>query len=409
MLTWKTHMTIFRFGIHGELKVPSSEEISVISSSLPVGQPLDNVSDAVSDALQDPIEFPSFDRMVLPDDSVAIALQPGLPCATELIAGAVKSVMASGVPPELITIVRGNDDKAVSNEQLLAAIDTDIAGRLKVVFHDPKDREQLCFLGATKKHEAIYINRYLADAAVVLPIGVLDDTGSVHDGWYPVFADKESMVRCQAGAGVTGSIEDDDSDITECDEVGWMLGVQFVVQIVPAGNNQAMHVLAGLSQPVFEKGKKLLRKIWDFELDEEVGLVVAGIGGGAEQQTWDNVTKTIIRLLPAVQTDGAIAVCSELCTKPGPAIRGLADAAFDDESEDLNAVDAGIRSRLTRALQQIRVYLLSDLAETDVENVGVAYVSDAREITKLASQFESCLTLENAQHVNIKRKQAVDQ
>ena len=116
--------------------------------------------------------------------------------------------------------------------------------------------------------------------------------------------------------------------------------------------------------------------------------------------------------LDAVEVDGAIAICSQLKTKPGPALRRLAGA------EDFEPADRAIlkkptpdslaASRLNRALQRARVYLLSELNESDVEDLGVAFVSDASEISRLTSQHESCLVLQNAQHVSISLDERVE-
>ena len=115
--------------------------------------------------------------------------------------------------------------------------------------------------------------------------------------------------------------------------------------------------------------------------------------------------RTIDTALEVVETDGAIAVCCELKTKPGPALRRLAGA------EDFEAADRAIQkkpsddtlaaSRLNRALQRARVYLLSKLDENDVEDLGMAFVSCPSEIAKLSSRHESCLALQNAQHVSV--------
>ena len=109
--------------------------------------------------------------------------------------------------------------------------------------------------------------------------------------------------------------------------------------------------------------------------------------------------------LDAVEDDGSIAICSQLKTKPGPALRRLAGV------EDFEAADRAIRrkptadalsaARLNQALQRARVYLLSELDESDVEDMGLAHVADASEIAKLSARHDSCLVLGNGQHIAI--------
>ena len=313
--------------------------------------------------------------------------------------------MDAGVPPELIRILRAAHD-GVSKRQLLSALDTAIANRITVLDHDPSDREQLSFLGASKQEHAIYINREICDAGLVLPIGFQGVSSEIYSSWFPAFSDSETQTRFHKAmsAGSTKSIA---KQLKECEEVSWMTGIQFVIELVPAGNDQAMHVLAGLPSAVWQRARELFENSWEFAVDEPADLVVAGIGGGPDQQTWDNVARTVERLLDAVEVDGAIAVCSQLKTKPGPALRRLASAEdFESTQKAIRrtaTVDAPAASTLNRALQRVRVYLLSELREVDIENLGVAFVSDTKEISKLSSQFERCLAFENAQHVSITR------
>ena len=184
-----------------------------------------------------------------------------------------------------------------------------------------------------------------------------------------------------------------------------MLGVQMTMQLVPAGNDRAMHVLAGAPQAVWQRGNELAEGAWRFNVARRASLVVAAIGGGPEQQTWHNITRTLSTALEAVEDNGAIAICSTLKTKPGPALRRLAGAdsyeAADRAIQRKPTSDALCAARLNRALQRARVYLLSDLDANDVERLGVAYVASASEIVKLSSQHASCLVLGNAQHVAI--------
>ena len=206
----------------------------------------------------------------------------------------------------------------------------------------------------------------------------------------------------------TGSQKSIAAQLEECEEVSWMTGIQFVIQLVPAGNDQGMHVLAGLPSAVWKRAHDLFEESWQVAVEEPAELVLAGIGGGPDQQTWDNVARAVDRLLDAVEVDGAIAICSQLKTKPGPALRRLASAEdFEKTQKAIRrtaTVDALAASTLHRALQRVRVYLLSELRESDVENLGMAFVSDAKEISKLSTQFQRCLAFENAQHISITRK-----
>ena len=54
---------------------------------------------------------------------------------------------------------------------------------------------------------------------------------------------------------------------------------------------------------------------------------------------------------------------------------------------------------MTLAMDKARVYLLSRLEESTVEDLGRVPVADSSDIARLATRHESCIVLANAQHV----------
>lgn len=376
----------------------------------PQGSPLEDPVLAVREALNEPIGFPPLKQTVLPSDRVAIAVEAGIACGPALVAGVVESLLEVGTPPEMISVIRASGDKAVSDKQLLHRLDPAVAERITLVEHDPTNRESLSFLGATKADQPFFVNRVLSDADVVIPIGSLqahDRLGclGVHHGWFPTFADEETQNRFHKSLS---SMKEHKyvKRKEECVEAAWMLGIQMVVLLIPGGGDRAMHVLAGTPNDVWKRGIGLAEGTWQINLPRRASLVVAAIGGGPEQQTWQNVTRTIDTALEAVEVDGTIAICSQLKTKPGPAMRRLAGAPdYESANRAIRqkpGADSLAATRLNRALQRARVYLLSELDENDVQDLGLAFVADSSEITKLTSQHESCLVMENAQHVSIR-------
>ena len=408
-----THSLNYGQNQHVDLTPP---EGSWVLDNIVARTPVSNAEEAVCGALREPIDFPSLDLMVLPDDEVAIALEPSLACAADLVSGTIGSLLNVGVPPELIQIVRTSGDQAVSDKQLLARLPNGVAERIRVVRHEPNNREALSFLGASKGDHPVYVNRTLCDASVVIPIGShqsQDRFGclGVHHSWFPTFADEETQSRFTKSL-TSRSEKKIEKRKAECEEVAWMLGVQMLVQLVPAGNDQALRVLAGTPGAVWKLGHDLVESEWQVKVDRRASLVVAAIGGGPEQQTWENVVRAIDTALEAVEVDGTIAICCELKTKPGPALRRLAGAEdFAKADSDLQkkvSNDTLAASRLNHALQRARVYMLSRLEENDVEDLGIAYVSSPGEIAKLSTQYDSCLLLQDAQHASISLGEKVD-
>ena len=99
---------------------------------------------------------------------------------------------------------------------------------------------------------------------------------------------------------------------------------------------------------------------------------------------------------------GAIALCTELSTAPGAALQML---AHDDDYEATirevrkqRSDDAVPAAQLLRALDRNQVYLLSQLDEEVVQQLGIAPIADVTELARLVRRSESCIVLANAQY-----------
>ena len=116
----------------------------------------------------------------------------------------------------------------------------------------------------------------------------------------------------------------------------------------------------------------------------------------------ETVARAISAALCAVEDGGAIALCTELEAEPGSALKYVAQA--DDYDVAVHEVrrhrteDALAAVQLLRALDRNQVYLLSDLDNDLVENLGLAPISDVAEVARLCQHHKSCIVLSNAQY-----------
>ena len=272
--------------------------------------------------------------------------------------------------------------------------------------HDPHDRESLAYLAASKEGKPIYFNRVIGDADVVLPISTLrlDQAlgyAGVHGGLYPAFSDAATQKRYRAPSSNDWSALRR-RRCEEADEAAWALGVQFTIQVTPGPGNTLLHVVAGDSQAVAKRGQELCTAAWFHEPPQRADLVVAAIEGGPDQQTWENFGRALFAASQAVNDGGAIVICSSLRCRPGAALQRLAGMR---DSESLlhelrrdRTPDATPAALLAEALERVKVFLLSDLDEEAVEDLGVAHVGSIEQIERLSRQFASCILLGNAQH-----------
>ena len=131
----------------------------------------------------------------------------------------------------------------------------------------------------------------------------------------------------------------------EADEVAWWLGVLMSIQIVPAAGGSVLHVLAGAPESVHRRGNALCREAWSCQVPRRAELVVAAIEGDRGQQSWENVGRALAAASRAVTDDGAIALCTELADRPGPALQWLRPS---QRSADARCVTSASNDRPTR-------------------------------------------------------------
>jgi nickel-dependent lactate racemase len=370
----------------------------------PVGEPLDDVTAAMAAALVEPIHFPPLSEATVPGDRVAIPLDPGLPQAPALVAGLVQSLCEVGITASDITVLWTAEASAEIDPR--SGLAADLAEQVQFLVHDPTDRNAMGYLTVSAENQPIYLNRALQDADVVLPIGCLrvETTAGyhgIHSVVFPTYSDRETLDRYHAPSN-------EDSDVPrrrrgkETVEAACLLGVITTIQVIPGSGDSILHILAGDPTRVLAEGQLRCDAVWHYEVPQRAQLVIAGIEGNARSQTWENLAHAVTSALHVVEEGGVIAICSELATAPGEALQQL--AAADDyettwhEMRRQRSADAVSASQLLKAMQQARIFLLSQLEEEEVAELGIAPVADAHEIIRLASRFESCIILANAQY-----------
>jgi nickel-dependent lactate racemase len=358
-----------------------------------------------ADALREPLDFPPLRQATVPGDRVALALAAGVPQADAVIAALVANLLDSGVDPHDITIVRTSADVAAEVVSPVGKLPAETARCVAVRVHDPADRNALALLGYTRAGREVYFSRALCEADLVVPVGCLRPDADLASGdavgecLYPAFSDEKTLTRLHSAALTR---RDSAAAGGEAHEAGWLLGAQFTVQVVPGPDGQALHVLAGQGPAVCDRGQRLSADAWRATVPARADLVVAAISGDATQQTWANLGRALETAGRLVAERGAIAICCNLSASPGPAVECLARA---EEPWDTvrrlrreSPPDLHVAEQITRALESSRVYLLSRLDDSLVEDLGMTPVSDTPEIVRLIQRSPSSILLADAQY-----------
>ncbi len=396
---------ILRYGADASVTLRPADDMLLTHCGVCRTDALDDPAGALKAALAEPLGFPPLRQAVIPDDRVAIVLDRSLPRAAELVAVVVAAMLEIGVSPDMISVIRPPNEGSADGEDPRGELPPELAGQVALVTHDPDNSDAVGYLAADEAGEPIVVHRAVLEADVVIPIGCTGGRGtpdelSPYGLLFPTFSDSATQRRFRVRGEKPAESSSTGKLIEEVDRVGWLLGVVFAVQVIPGSAEGVLHVLAGAVEPVHRRGQELFQAVWHSTAPARASLVVAGIPGGANRQTWRNVGRALAAAEALVDDGGAIAVCCELTDKPPPALAWLVEERSRDAA--LQRIDKHrppgtlAAMELARAQERAKIYLLGNLDQVLVEDLEIAHISKPAELVRLFGRHRSCTLLDNA-------------
>lgn len=350
-----------------EFDAPDDRLVAAFSPPMrPEGDPRERIRNA----LESPIDYPPLRQVVVPGDRVVIPLDTSLPDASLVLATIAEILGEVGVE-SVATIVDGRRPRAA---------EIALPGGVELIVHDPTERESLAYLSSTTEGRRIYLNRRLADADCVVPVGRIgpDDALGLSGPWSvidPGLSDVDPSQR-----SLLAPARPDPVALGESLEVSWLLGGQFQVGGIPADSG-LLHVVAGLTGSVRDRGSALLDESWGFAVDDQADLVIAGIGGPGRPPSADDLLDGLRQALRLVRRGGKIALLSRL--------------GIDTIREALRSPSLP-RGDWEKALARADVYLASSADADDLDELGLIPLDRPEQAARLAASVPSFLALSQA-------------
>ena len=401
---------VLSYGIDSSIEFDLPAAALVAECGRPAIGHLDDPADAATQALAQPLEYPALDRCTMPGDRVAIVLGSGVPQGGRIAAAVVRCLADGGVDPESISVLRTAADADTDSADPRRWLGEDFRNGPTLITHNPTDRDQLAYLATSDRGHGILLNKAIIDADVVLPIGCFHERYvagqyGIHTAVFPDFADRKNQKRFRSPTTLGDRGHHKKSVISAVDEVGWLLGTAFTIQVIPGPGGSVLHVLAGEVGAVEAEARRLYRAAWHSSVPRRASLVLAAMEGNSPDQTWENLGRALATAAELVEDDGAIAVCSELADPPGPAIDLLQRArSRDDALRQIGKQrprDALAAAQLAGIQERASVFLLSRLNPADLEELDIAPIVDTDELLRLAKRHPSCLILGNAPRATV--------
>jgi len=377
----------------------------IVASTKPP-EPCADLTAEIESALEQPINFPPLEQAVIPGDHVAIALDRGTPESAALMAATWRVLDKQGVAPEHITIVQPRGSNVSSEIDPRVGLPSDVRERVIWKLHDPEEKDACAYLAATAEGDRIYLARDLIAAEVVISIGLLSYDPMVgyrgtSSAFYPGLSDAESMRRARGQSHSELGPDDVRPLRQRIDEVAWLLGSQFSLQVVPSAASGVARVLGGLADSVFQTGKQLLAEHWSIHVAKRSDVVLVAVDEAIPGQGWEQLAMAIATARRLVSSGGRIIVLSELDEPLGPGMELVAQQESPNDAvgplRELAPHDLLPATQIALAAGWASIYLMSQLDGDVVEDLFMVPLKNNDEVARLLEGDDSCAFLASAQ------------
>jgi len=361
----------------------------------------DSIEVLIARAFEEPLEFPPLQLALIDDDHIAIAIEDGLPEANTIACAIVRYLVQHGTRQEMITIVLGSDSQDW-RDRLVAELHSIEMGNIKVVKHEPTHHDSHGYIAASASADPIYIQRDLVEAEVVLPIYCVrtPNSPSASDkyGMSPSFADATTQHRWNL-AWLDDNTHHMHLQEKLSHEIGWLMGIQFAVAVVPACDGSIASILGGSPDPVFREASELIRPVNSMEKSEH-GLAIAFVEGDWTQQSWMNIARAAAHADMQLNSTGSIVICSDVKNLSSGILQLGSDESEDKLQRQLlssDLDDAFAAAVLSSIKSKRSIYVMSQLKSNQVESLGLANIESAVDIERLCRESDSVCVMRSSQ------------
>ena len=303
----------------------------------------------------------------------------------------------------IILIATGLHRKS-NEEELKRMIGNKLLGKIKVVNHDPTNKEMLSFLGIKKDQIPIYINKYYCESDLKII------TGYVEPHFFFGFSGgSKSIVPGIAGADTIQSNHSADNIASPyarfgiyeknpmasiSTEITSKVGVDFTVNVCINEEHKITQVAAGDLYAVHKKLVKYQLKYIFKDITHHFDIVICGNGGYPLDLNLYQAVKSMAIGEMVVKQGGTIISVNECSDGVGMGqdqfkallFSGLSPQELYEKiiSQEIVVPDQWEIQILARVMMRAEIYLISRLKESEMGNIGLKYASTVEEAIREA-------------------------
>lgn len=376
-----------------ELTLPAAKRIEL--ERAPVVPPACTAAELVRAALEKPFHFEALRRALTPDDRVCVVVDPRLPHFVPMLCEVLAHIGSAGVNLSAVTVLSPPGASDAWMDELPDDF-TDVTAET----HDPANEKKLAYLATTKGGRRAYLNRSLveADFMVALTGRRYDPARHIGGAEVALFPELSNEETRAANAGpFTREIQW--SGREESEEVAWLLGTPFFVQVIEGSGDSVQEVVAGLVESSAE-GKRRQDARWKLTAPERGDVVLAALSGARERITFLDIARAAANAARVAKPGGRVAVLTDAAPDLGDAMHWLRDL---DEPKAPAArlakekpADWAECRYWCAAAQKAGVFFASGYPDEVVEELFATPIHSRSEVQRLLDGAESAIVIPDA-------------
>ena len=370
-------------------------------------RPLPAVEDlecAVQRAIQNPIGSPPLREIVSNGDKIVIIVNDiTRPSPSEImVREIVRELNELEISDQDITIVIATGTHRPNTPAEMKKMLGPIADRFQVFNHDCQDQENLVYIGDTSQGLEIYINKLVARANIRILTGIIaphhgagfsGGRKSIVPGVASLRTLKEHHSLPIRSFNPVYGVLHGNSFHEQAVEATRLVGVDFIVNVVPNAKKEIVAVVAGDLEEAHEAGANICRQMCEVTMPEKADIVLTSPGGYPRDINLYQALKAVATAEMAVKPEGVIILVAE-CPEPiedtdFPRWLRAADTPkevierFQKEGFTIGSAKA---FALARAVDQFQVIIVSEkIAVDELDGLfvtGATTLEDAFEIAE---------------------------
>ena len=340
-------------------------------------------------ALDCPLDAVPFRETIYPGDKVAIYLGKAVPRPDVLAGGLVTLLQQHGVLLDDIAIVC-ESEASLGLANPLASAEGEQPVAVRQVIHRSEDTHEMAMVGVSRDDHPIYLNRWIAEADVVIPIVSLaaDPHRTLANSLYPSLSSDETRERLRAQPNQAWE---------EALEAESLVCPFLMIGVIPLPGDLQGEVVAGLRDSLQGYAEQRLAATWTMPT-QAFPLVVATVESATPANFWSQLKQGLQNAARLAEEQAPIVMVVDSTESVVPVSPPDPDA--QDPPQKTKGVKSKDRRELITLVEELTnhrpVFLAGALGETETENLGFGHIASPEELTRLLNRTPRVAWLRSA-------------